>query len=157
MRKHATALTIILGLTLGFATLSNAQQPAPPTGAAPAWGKMKPHHKGLVEMRVLRQLNLSDQQRQQIRNIMQNYHTATKAQRDELRQLQEQRRTSGTLSAEQQARVEQLRAALDASAQQMRAEILNVLTPEQRAQYEQLQQQAKAKRESWRNRQQATP
>ena len=155
MRKHATALLTTLGLIVALATTSAAQQTASPS--APAWGKMKPHHKGFVEMPILRQLNLSDQQRQQIRTIMQNYHASTKAQRDELRQLKEQRLASGTLTAEQQARVEQLRAALDASAQQARAEILNVLTPEQRAQYEQLQQQAKARREARRTRQPVTP
>lgn len=153
------AIGITLGLLVFFASVAMAQQTTPPSGTQPSWGKMGPHRMGggVIDMRLLRQLNLTEQQHQQIRTIMQNYAASTKPQRDELRQLFEQRRTNGSLTADQQARVEQLRAALDASAQQMRADILNVLTPEQRTQFEQLEQQAKAKREEWRKKRSNAP
>jgi Spy/CpxP family protein refolding chaperone len=81
-------------------------------------------------------LNLTDEQKGQIRAIMERNTANTKAQRQQLRALREKQQ-QGALSADDQARAKTLRAELRQSYTSMRDEIMAVLTPEQRAQFEQ--------------------
>ncbi|MFN2599004.1 MAG: Spy/CpxP family protein refolding chaperone [Pyrinomonadaceae bacterium] len=111
-----------------------------------------------MERRALRRLNLSDAQREQMRAIEQRYAQTFRADREELRKLVETRRSGTALTPEQQARAKQLREGLRANAEKMRAEVQNVLTPEQRQQLEQSRDQAKQRREQRRQqRQNNTP
>jgi Spy/CpxP family protein refolding chaperone len=88
-------------------------------------------------LRGFRQLNLTDQQRQQAHSIRQSFAQSMQSQRQELRQLMEQRRT-GTLTADNQARAEELRRQLRQGRQNMRTQLSTLLTTEQKAKLEEL-------------------
>ena len=62
-----------------------------------------------MKMHALQRLNLTDAQKQQLRANHERFAASLKPQREELRQLFEQYRQNGSLSAEQQARVRTLR------------------------------------------------
>jgi Spy/CpxP family protein refolding chaperone len=66
-------------------------------------------------MHGLRQLNLTDQQKQQLRSIRQTQGQGAQAQRQEMRQLMEKRR-AGTLTAQDETRAKELRQQFDAIA-----------------------------------------
>jgi Spy/CpxP family protein refolding chaperone len=93
---------------------------------------------------AFRQLNLTDQQRQQVRSIMQTQFQSTQSQRQELGQLM-QKRSAGTLTADDEARLKALRMQLRQAEQGVHAQLLAVLTPEQKTQ---LQEIIKTRREN---------
>ena len=97
-------------------------------------------------MRGLRELNLTDAQKQQIRAIHERSRDANKAERDELRTLMQSRRQGGELTPEQQARAKELMQALRATHDAQRNEVLATLTPEQRAQIERAKSERKERR-----------
>lgn len=84
----------------------------------------------------LRGLNLTDAQREQLRALNQTIFDSTKAQREELRSLLAQRQNNVQLSAEQQARANELRGQIRQSFEQTRQNLQSILTPEQRQQLE---------------------
>lgn len=100
-----------------------------------------------AERRALRDLNMTDAQRQQMRDIERRYAQPLRGDREELRKLMETRRSGGTLTAEQQARARQLRQELRANAERLRGEVQNLLTPEQRLQLQQRREQMRQGRE----------
>ncbi len=87
--------------------------------------------------RVLRQLNLTDQQKQQVRSLVQTNQESTKAQRQEMRQLTQQWR-QGTLTPEGLARTNELRKQLFENRKAMRTQLTGILTPEQKAKLEEM-------------------
>ena len=95
--------------------------------------------------RGLHQLNLSDQQQQQMRSIVQSQGQSTQTQRHELRQLAQKRRT-GTLTDAEQARAKELRGQLMQSRQGVRTQMLAVLTPEQKAKLDEMIKTRRANR-----------
>jgi Spy/CpxP family protein refolding chaperone len=100
----------------------------------------------------LRQLNLTDAQKEQIRTIMESRRgnrEANQTQREELRQIIEAKR-GGTITAEQEARLKAFKAERRENARQMHEQILAILTPEQKAQLEQLKQEIKQRRQEFR-------
>lgn len=105
-------------------------------------GKMG-RHRGFAGMR---ELNLTEAQRQQRRAIMHRQLGNTKAQREELFKLRE-KRFAGTLTPEDEARVQSLRGELRNSMQSIRTEMEVVLTAEQRAKLEQLKSERKERRD----------
>lgn len=108
------------------------------------------------KMRGLRELNLTDAQREQIRTLMESRRAnreANQAQREELRQIIEAKR-SGTITADQQARLQAFRDQRREAARQLHEQILAILTPEQKAQLEQLKQERQKRREEFRQRRQ---
>jgi len=96
------------------------------------------HRGGHMQMRALHQLNLTDQQREQVRGLMTRHAESTRAQRAELRRLRAQAR-SGNAEAETRARA--FREELRRSSEQLHTELTTILTAEQRTQLEQLRQQ----------------
>lgn len=96
--------------------------------------------------RFLNQLNLSDEQRQQQRAIVQRRLESTKAQREELFRLRE-KRIAGTFTAEDEARAKALHQEIRTTMQGVRTEMQSVLTAEQKARLEELQKERKAKME----------
>jgi Spy/CpxP family protein refolding chaperone len=78
--------------------------------------------------------------------IRQNHFESTKAQGEELRKLLGQART-GTLSAEQQARAQQLRQQLMEGRKGVHTQVQNILTVEQKAKIEEMRQTRRANRE----------
>ncbi|HEV2704693.1 MAG TPA: hypothetical protein VGV59_02140 [Pyrinomonadaceae bacterium] len=157
LKNLLTKAGLAVGLVAGMSAVGFAQQ-TPQDGAGDAagqhermghgrkggrHGKMGKHGGGL---RGLRALNLTDAQREQVRTARENHARRTQTQREELRELFVIRRQGNELTAEQKARASQLRAELDASAQNFHNELLNLLTPEQRTQFEQQIQERKARR-----------
>lgn len=95
--------------------------------------------------RGFRQLNLTDQQRQQMRSIMQSQAQGTQTQRQELRQLAQKRRT-GTLTDAETARAKELRQQLMQSRLGVHTQMLAVLTPEQKAKIDEMVKTRRANR-----------
>jgi Spy/CpxP family protein refolding chaperone len=91
-------------------------------------------------------LQLSDEQKQQRKAILQRGLLATKAQREQLFQLREKRH-AGALTAEDRNRAKQLRLELRQAMAEARKESLNVLTSEQKTRLTTLQQERKQRRE----------
>jgi Spy/CpxP family protein refolding chaperone len=165
MRDKLFKISTLATLFALLALSSVAQTPAPQnTNNAPPHGRAarlnrrmgrrdagergggNPLKQERAERRALRRLNLTDAQRQQMRDIEQRYGQTFRADREELRRLVETRRNGGTLTPEQQQRARQIREQLRANADRMRAEIQNLLTPEQRQQIQQMREEFKQRR-----------
>jgi len=138
----AICLTMFAGAAMAQQTPPNSTAPQP-TG--PQMRHMRMGHGRMPGMaHAFRQLNLTDQQRQQVRSIMQTQFQSTQAQRQELGQLMQKRR-AGTLTADEEARAKALRLQLRQARQGVDAQLLAVLTPEQKTQ---LQEIIKTRREN---------
>jgi Spy/CpxP family protein refolding chaperone len=161
---------LLLALTALFAVAGFAQQtPAPKTegksdverrmgregrmGRHDGGGRFGEGHGGRgMERRELRRLNLTDAQRQQMREIESRYAQSFRTQREEMRKLHELRQGGGTLTPEQQESARRMREELRANAERMRGEIQNLLTPEQREQMRKQREEMKARREEFKSR-----
>jgi Spy/CpxP family protein refolding chaperone len=95
-------------------------------------------------LRGLRQLNLSDAQKEQVKTIVEN-SKPSQALFEEMRGLMQKRR-DGSITEQEQNRVKEIRTQLRASAEQTRNAVLAVLTAEQRTQLDQLKQQKRERR-----------
>lgn len=87
--------------------------------------------------RVLNQLNLTADQKQQARSIIQTNLQSTKTQRQEMRQLTQQWR-QGTLTPEGLTRAKELRGQLAESRKGVRTQLAAILTPEQKTKLEEI-------------------
>ena len=152
LRKTLSAMLTVLALT----AVTYAQQKEAVTQEKMASSQEVPRedrrHGGMGRQRGfagMRELNLTEEQRQQQRAILQRQLGTTKAQREELFKLRE-RRFAGTLTPEDEARAQSLRSEIRDSMQSMRSELEGVLTTEQRAQLEQLRTERKARRNEMR-------
>ena len=96
--------------------------------------------------RLMRELNLTDEQRQQAGAIVQRRLESTKAQREELFKLRE-KRIAGTFTADDEARTKALHQEIRTAMEGVRTEIARVLTAEQRAKLEELKKERKEKME----------
>jgi Spy/CpxP family protein refolding chaperone len=103
---------------------------------------------GIAGGRALGRLNLSDAQRNQMREIEARYGQSFKTRRQEMRELIELRRQGATLTPEQRQRAEQLRGELRDSAERMHNEILALLTPEQRDQLKRMREEMEVRRKA---------
>lgn len=108
-------------------------------------------HRMMGIRHVLQQLNLTDAQQQQARTIFERLAESTRPQREALRNLHEQYR-QGEAPEEARQRATQLRDELRQAMQRAREEVAAILTPEQRARLEQLEQERRARREERRKR-----
>jgi len=100
----------------------------------------------LSAARGLRNLNLTDAQKQQARSIMRSNLESNKAVREELRQLMLKRR-QGTLSETDQARAQELRKQLQESRKNARTQLATLLTAEQRTQLQEMRKNRRERRE----------
>ncbi|MGH9967999.1 MAG: Spy/CpxP family protein refolding chaperone [Pyrinomonadaceae bacterium] len=92
------------------------------------------------------ELNLTEEQRQQQRAIVQRHVEGIKAQREELFKMRE-KRIAGTFTADDEARVRALRQEIHNSMRGMHTEVESLITAEQRTRLEQLKSEHKARRE----------
>jgi len=92
----------------------------------------------------LNKLNLTDAQKTQIKALMDSNRTANQSTFEQMRGLMMKKR-DGSITAEEQTQLDSLRAQLKASAEQTHNSVLAILTPEQRAQLEQLKAERKQK------------
>jgi Spy/CpxP family protein refolding chaperone len=134
--------------TLFGGTAFAQQPPQNNNGVAPTrpnrqMRQMKMRRRGIA--RGFHQLNLTDQQRQQMRSIMQSQAQSTQTQRQELRQLAQKRRT-GALTDAETARAKELRQQLMQSRQGVHTQMLAVLTPEQKTKLDEMMKNRRANR-----------
>jgi Spy/CpxP family protein refolding chaperone len=99
----------------------------------------------------LRQLNLTDQQKEQARAIRRSTFESSKTQREELMQLREKRR-AGTFSESDKARAQELRRQLNESRQNARTQMAGVLTAEQKTKLDEMIKNRREHRRSERGR-----
>ena len=155
MKRFLSGVGLTLVLLTSLAATAFAQQP-PQQSPPPVNPEKAEKHRRMGRghgprmrehgMKALRQLDLSDAQRQQIRSIHEGVRKRTEAQRNELRQLLGVKRQGGTLTAAQEARARQLRDELRQSGEAVHGEVLAVLTAAQRTRLEQLRQEHKERR-----------
>jgi Spy/CpxP family protein refolding chaperone len=153
------SLVTILGTVLALGTIAAAQQTqmqSPDAGAQfkrrserlAERGERRGRHEGMRHRgrigHLIRELNLTDAQRQQQRAIMQRRLQGTTTQREELFKLRE-KRIAGTFTADEEVRAKALRQEMRASMEGVRAEMEGVLTAEQKTRLEQLKQERKEK------------
>lgn len=143
-----TSLALALAGTFGgaasFAQDANANMTQQQQTERRAKRHDKHDREGMQIMRALAKLDLTAAQQQQVRAIAERYAASTKPQREQLRQLHEQAQDT-TASADLKAQAKQLRSELRDSATRMRAEVVTVLTAEQRTKLEQMEQEMRAK------------
>jgi Spy/CpxP family protein refolding chaperone len=158
-RKTLTLATLALGLMFIFGMSAFAQQTQPQNGGgnAPQQGERGerrrggPRGGGFGMGRGLRDLNLSDAQKEQARAIFDRFAASIRPQREQLEQLREQKK-AGTAPADATERFKALRSQIHEAEKAMHAELLNILTPEQRTKFEQMQKERKERRDQMRQR-----
>ncbi|HEV2883811.1 MAG TPA: Spy/CpxP family protein refolding chaperone [Pyrinomonadaceae bacterium] len=147
----------VLGLILTLSAVVFAQQPQEQAPLGRERLERKERHRARMGRhkdsdgrggrgRLLRELNLTEAQREQMRAITQRRLEATRAQREELFKLRE-KRIARTFSAEDETRARQLRDEIRAAMEGMRSESETVLTAEQRARLEELKKEHKTRHE----------
>jgi len=150
LRNKLTIAGLMFGLAAGGSVFAQQQtQPTNPATTAqqpqrPAFARRGMRRRERMgAFRSLRQLNLTDQQKQQARTIIQNNFKNTQAQRQELRQLMEKRR-AGALDANDQARATELRGQLMETRKATRTQLDALLTPEQKTKLEEMKKARRA-------------
>jgi Spy/CpxP family protein refolding chaperone len=168
LQRKLTGIGLTLGLALTFNVAAFAQEGAQQqdNGAqqqGPFGGRGGKRRGGGgggrrgpgAMMRLMKQLNLSDAQQQQIHAIQERLQASVKPQREEMRRLRES--SQGQPSADTVARIETLHTEMGRTMRATHEEILAVLTPEQRTQLEQLVRERKARHDERRSRRQDMP
>jgi len=150
--KRLSLVSFALALLVALSASAFAQEPSgskqgqtPDAGARQrpfgrGEGRGGPGPGGMLGPRMLHELNLTDDQRQQVRTIIGQSMEGTKAQREELRQLGE-KRFQGILTADEQARAKTLHQGMRASMKESESKIVAILTPEQKAKLDELRKQ----------------
>ena len=105
---------------------------------------------------AIRELNLTDAQRQQAQAIRRENFERNRAVREELKQLL-QKRQQGTLSETDQARARELRRQLHESRRSTRAQIAGLLTEEQKTKLQEMRKNRRENRERFGRRGQNKP
>lgn len=95
-------------------------------------------------MREFSRLNLTDAQKSQIKSLMESSRAANQGTFQEMRGLMMKKR-DGSITADEQARLETLKSQSKASAEQTQNSVLALLTAEQRTQLEQFKAERKQK------------
>jgi protein CpxP len=110
------------------------------------------HRGGRMFGGIFNRLNLTDEQKAQIKQLNQNFRTSTQplrqqlqAKRQELRQASEGGTFNEALATQKLTEMASLEAKLMGERFKLRQEMLAVLTPEQKAQLDQMRQQFKAR------------
>ena len=153
LRPKTTVSALVIGL-LACAGLTFAQQPQSTNSATPAPQPGRPgmarrgmrQRAGAPRPRALEQLKLTDAQKQQARAIMQAKRESTKVQRQEMRRLNQQWR-QGNLTAEELEKARTLRQQLAESRRDERAQMMNLLTTEQKTKLQELREARRANHE----------
>jgi len=158
----ARMFSISIGFILLIAGAVAAQQTSTPPTQQPGGNEnrirteglrrhgMRPRKSSLTagQRDALRQINLTDEQRQQRHAILQRHSDALKIQRDQLFQFR-QRKMEGSLTTEDRERARALRQQFRLSMEGIRGELRNTLTTEQRAQIDQRREERKQRREEF--------
>jgi Spy/CpxP family protein refolding chaperone len=148
--NHMKKLTILLGGlgvvlgTCGVATVAQqTQAPANTTNVQQPRRERLGRRVGMrrrERMRLfgaLRQLNLTEAQKQRAQTIIRANFESTKAQRQDMAQLRRKFR-EGTLTDDEKAKAKELRRQLHASRQNTRTQLAALLTPEQKTKLDEM-------------------
>jgi Spy/CpxP family protein refolding chaperone len=155
---------LVICLTLAFGAIAYGQEPQTPSQDGTRNERMRTrpgrHQRmdregrpGFERFGGMGELDLTNEQRHQQKVIVQRHLENVKAQREELIKLGE-KRTDGSLTAEDGARAKALRQEIHHSMKGAQAEIENILTPEQRTKLEQLKTERRALRDQMMKRRQ---
>jgi Spy/CpxP family protein refolding chaperone len=154
-RDKFTGAVLSLGLVAACGVAAHAQQAAvikaAPQAQVEGQGKDGRHHNRVPVWRIMSELTLTDAQEQQARAIVEKFKTSVESQRQALTELHRQKEQGGATD-EIRAKAEALRAQIDEARKLMQGELLALLTPEQRTQYEQLETKWKSRRDEMRAR-----
>lgn len=172
INRFSSILTVAIAV-FAFSTFTLAQDDKI-ASPAPEKGKAERHFKGEGRgfgkhgegrghggmMRAFHELNLTEAQKTQIQAIME-ANKPDQATREEMHTLFEAKR-NGTLTADQQARLDAVKEQAQAKMKAVHEQMLNILTAEQRAQLEQKKAEMKQRHQEFRQkreplRQQQTP
>jgi Spy/CpxP family protein refolding chaperone len=159
----AVALVVALAGIIGFAQQQGQSgQERPERHARGEGGK---GFRGGFGGGFFESLNLTDAQKEQMKQIAERYHQSFKANRGEGRERGERRGfdplsgaafDESAVRAAAQARANEM-VEMEVARAHMMYEMYNVLTPEQKAQLATERQQREQKRQEWRSRRQANP
>ena len=155
------ALAVSLMLALGAYAFGQQTQQQPRSGGAQQQegreGRGRREGRGGpgFGMRGLRELNLSDAQREQAHAIFQRFSETIRPQREQLMELRKQSR-DGNAPADAEEKAKTLRAQIRESEKAMRTELLGILTPEQRTKLEEIEKEQKARRDEMRQRRESS-
>ena len=121
-------------------------------------GREGRHGKGMFSEKLAQKLNLTDAQKTQVKDLNKSFREQNKAFFESFRSTMKDYRAAK--QANDTAKVTALQAQFDSQKAQMKqlrsgldAQISNVLTPDQRAQWQQLKAERAAKHGDWKNRQ----
>lgn len=150
LRTKLTVASMALALLIAAGAAAQTQQSQSPTQNPQAGnetqrrfdrkGERGRMREGRAPLAGLRELNLTDEQKQQVRAIMERNLDSTKALRSELKTLG-QKRFEGTLTPEEQARAKELHQQMAQSRQSAMTEVQGILTAEQKAKLEEFRQE----------------
>jgi periplasmic protein CpxP/Spy len=100
-------------------------------------GEKKHGRHGKDMMRGLHQLNLSDAQKEQMKSFREKSKSEFQPQRDEMKTLISKKR-EGIITVDEENRLKELKGTMKANAQKMHDEMMGILTPEQKVQFDQM-------------------
>lgn len=110
--------------------------------------------RGGFGMHGLKQLDLTDAQKEQVRGIMETAKTANEPLRTEMKNLMEKRRGGEELSDTDRTRLKELRSQMKQAHEQIETTIMGILTTEQRQKLDQMKEEQQKRREEFRQRRQ---
>lgn len=166
VKKIASGFTLALAVG-AFTTFVSAQdsnsteQPTDKPMKERRWkgdgfGKRGGGMRGGMGMRGLKNLDLTDAQKEQIRGIMESARTANEPLHTELKALKEKRRGGAELSETDIARLKEIKTQMKQSREQTENTVLGILTAEQRQKLEQQKLERQQRRQEFRQRRQQT-
>ncbi len=136
-------------LTITFAQTNKDGRPERDGGERGFGRPPGPPPMGGLNPGLLRQLNLTDQQKEQIKTLMENNRTASQANFDKMKTFQDQLKAAtetGTFNEDQVRQIltarSQVSIELELNRLRTDSAIINLLTPEQKTQLQQLKQNA---------------
>jgi membrane-bound lytic murein transglycosylase len=116
-----------------------------PDGMRGGHGKGFGHRGGMMRAGFAK-LNLSEEQKTQMKNLHESFKTSNEASFKEIHTLFQQKRDK-TITAEGEARLQALKTQMKSAHDQLRGSIQNILTAEQKTQLETMKQEFRQKRE----------
>ena len=106
-------------------------------------------HRGF--MRMLRGIELTDNQKEQIKTLAETQRATNQPMREEARELY-MRKRDGTITEAENQRLKQIHTDMKASGEQLKATILGLLTAEQRAEIDRIKAEREERRQERRRR-----
>ena len=160
-------LAVVIGLTYAFAGQSTTDQSSGQSKPGEhhrfgkghgehGFGDRAGEHRGWGDGRIFERLNLTDSQKEQMKQLQKSFAERTKSLRDELRTKHEELRQAGSggtfnesLVAQKRSEIASLETKLDGERFKLRQDSMALLTPEQKTQLEQMRAEMKKRHEEF--------